>query len=116
MKLYIAGPMRRRPGRNYAAFHTAAAYIRSIGHDPVDPAVRAERMGVLSDADLTEKLLYEALAEDFLDLLGCDGIVLLPEWEDSEGARVEETVARMTGKVRYRYRPELASSRMELLE
>ena len=83
-RLYIAGPMTGLPGKNYKAFHDAAAFLRAIGYEVVSPAE-------LSD---DETLWHEAMEKDIAALLQCDTVVLLPGWEASKGAQLEVSIAR----------------------
>lgn len=89
MRVYLAGQMSGLPLHNFPAFHEAAARLRELGHEVVNPAE-------LDDPD------HEALAaiprEVFLRrdgplLMGCDAIALLPGWWRSIGARWELAVA-----------------------
>lgn len=89
MRAYIAGPMRGLPNFNYDAFGKVAAKLRSLGWDAINPA---ENFGGDQSLEI-ETYMTVGLRQ----LLGCDCIVLLPGWEESEGARLEAEVARMTG-------------------
>jgi hypothetical protein len=92
--LYIAGPMTDVPAFNYPAFEAASAYLESIGY-----AVRSpHRDGLPIDGDTP----YETYLRDDLKLmLGCDGIVLLPGWTQSKGAKGELAVALQVGMAVY---------------
>jgi hypothetical protein len=78
------------PLMNFPAFHAAAETLRGLGHDVVNPA----------DAGSGGDWSYEEyLRRDLLDLLSCNAICLLPGWERSKGATVEEHMARALGFV-----------------
>lgn len=84
MKIYIAGPMTDLPDYNFPAFHAAAANLRSMGHEVVNPAE------LPAPAEPTwENYLRGALRA----MLTCEAVVLLPGWVRSNGARLERMVA-----------------------
>lgn len=82
MKLYIAGPMTGLPKYNYAAFNDAATLLKSVGYEVLNPA----RQGF-------GKEYHEYLELAMADVFACDGIALLPGWEDSPGAKAEVALA-----------------------
>lgn len=88
MKLYISGPMSGIEGHNFPAFNAAAAKVRALGYDVVNP------VDINPDATLSWK---QCLRKDLRELCDCDGIVLLPGWERSEGANLELHVAHRLG-------------------
>lgn len=92
MKIYIAGPMTGYPDFNYPAFHYAATVLRAKGFDVINPA---ELHGSEdSGGDHTWEWYLRAALKALLD---CDEIVLLPGWEASRGAVLEEHVANALG-------------------
>jgi hypothetical protein len=106
MRLYLAGPMSNIPQFNYPLFHEAAAWLRSLGYTIVSPAdedppeVQAAAMassdGLVGEAgELSGGQTYgQRLGHDIRLLVEeVDGIVLLPRWEFSRGARVEAFAA-----------------------
>lgn len=87
-KLYIAGPMRGKENGNKPAFYRAAAKLRAMGHTAVNPW----------ELDVEEgKPIGVYMATDLPALLGCDGVALLKDWEESQGARIEALVAAECG-------------------
>lgn len=90
MSTYIAGPMTGHPDWNYPAFHEAAAQLRGIGYDVVNPAEMHEPRQVLHSWEWYMRRSLHAM-------LGCDELVLLPGWEGSRGARLERQVATELG-------------------
>jgi hypothetical protein len=101
MRVYIAGPMSNLPQFNFPAFYAAAAALRAIGFEVVSPAEMddAEDKGVAllsatgNPAD-AKRSWGDFLARDVKLLAdgGIEGIVFLPGWQDSRGARLEATV------------------------
>ena len=104
MKLYVAGPMTGRPQFNIPAFDAAAAALRAQGHIVVNPAeedspaVRAaalaSKTGDAKDLNSTGETWGDLLARDVKIIAdGIDGIVLLPGWQHSRGAKLEAFTA-----------------------
>ena len=83
-RIYVAGPMSGLPDYNLPAFADAAERLTAAGFEAVNPG----RHGV-SPGWEWEDYLRRGLAE----MLTCDGVALLPGWEDSRGAQFEYLVA-----------------------
>lgn len=108
MKIYLAGPMRGLPAFNFPAFHAAARVLRADGHIVFNPAERDEEVygkeffrsanGDQEKAAQEGFSLRDALGAD-LDWIcrEAEGIVMLPGWSDSKGARAELAVAHALG-------------------
>lgn len=89
MKLYVAGPMTGLPDLNFPAFHGAALALRAAGHEVENPA----------EINPDPKAKWtECMFADLKALNDCDGIVMLPGWEQSPGAQIERLWAVRTGK------------------
>lgn len=84
MRWYISGPMTGLPDLNRSAFAQAAALIRAAGHTALNPAE-------LCPLGITWK---GAMQIDLAALKTADGVLLLPNWEQSRGARIEVWWAR----------------------
>lgn len=89
-QLYLAGPMTGLPDLNFPAFHTAAKALRERGYRIVNPAEL--------NTDLAADWL-SCMRVDIAELVRCDGVVLLPGWELSRGARVEQSLAEGLGLI-----------------
>lgn len=96
MKIYISGaitdPTTGKPRENYAdAFKSAAEYLRSLGHEPVDP----------TDPNLQPKATgtrwVDYVARDVKLVVECEGIYFLAGAEASDGASIESIVAARHG-------------------
>lgn len=110
MKYYLAGPMTGIPQFNFPAFDAAAARLRSFGfevispHEQDSPAVQeAARKSPDGKLDSNDRIAGESwgqiLARDVrLVADDVDGIVFLPGWEKSRGARLEAFVGLLCNK------------------
>nr|WP_031942667.1 DUF4406 domain-containing protein [Sulfobacillus thermotolerans]AEP14300.1 putative bacteriophage-related protein [Sulfobacillus thermotolerans] len=87
MRWYLSGPMTGLPDYNRAAFHAAAARIRAAGHEVLNPAE-------LCPPGISWE---EAMAIDLAALDTAEGVITLPGWERSRGARIEVQRARQQG-------------------
>ena len=92
---YLAGPMRGRPDNNYPAFHAAAKILREAGWTILSPAETSEKHPKWG--------FPQYMSLDIKMVLKADTIILLPGWEQSQGALAELHVAEVTGKKRLRY-------------
>ncbi|OJA82926.1 hypothetical protein BGV71_14240 [Burkholderia ubonensis] len=88
MKLYLAGPMSGYADLNFPAFRAEASRLRGLGFEIVNPAEINPNTG----ADW-----LACMRADIKQLVDCDGIALLPGWDRSRGANVEQTLARGLG-------------------
>ena len=113
-KFYLAGPMTGYEQFNFPAFHTAALNLRTRGLNIISPAemdaesdiaekAMASTTGDLVDANIKETW-GDLLARDVkLIADGVDGIIFLPGWEQSRGARLEAFVGLLCDKELYTY-------------
>ncbi len=98
MRLYLAGPMTGHPDLNFPAFHAAAASLRALGHDIVSPAEinggADELVACAAMSPEQQKAHWKAcMRKDIAHLVTCEGVVLLPGWLGSRGARQEHSIA-----------------------
>lgn len=86
---YISGKI--TGDSNYKAkFAAAEAKLRKQGHECINPT----KLDCVSD-----KLSYGTYIELCLTLLReCDTVYVLPDWQDSKGAKLELGIAKMHGK------------------
>jgi hypothetical protein len=87
MIYYLSGPMSGLPNNNIKAFNEAAAFLRSNGVEVVNPPEICTGCNNW----------HEYLRKDIKALCDCDGIIMLPGWEDSKGAHLELHIAHRIG-------------------
>lgn len=93
MKIYISGKITGLHKRDYRGkFKAAANRLRDQGHTVVDP----------SRLDVYDLTYAQYMAIDTTLLSFCDGIYMLDNWQDSNGAKLEKEYAESLGlKVLY---------------
>lgn len=114
MKYYLAGPMKGIPQLNFPAFIDASRNLREKGFDIISPHE-------LDDDETVKKALADMGGKEYTDgqtwgtFLARDvkivadlvqGIIFLPNWERSKGARLEAFVALLSGHKFYEYHSE----------
>lgn len=101
MRMYLSGPIAGRPNANKETFEHYAALVRMAGADPLLPSeVKPDHEGdcppdPLKGADGHSWSCH--LRADIQAMLQCDAVGMLPGWERSHGARLENTVAAASG-------------------
>jgi len=96
MKLYIAGKITDNPNFK-EQFAEAEKKLRDEGHTVMNPSVLPAGF---------EHHEYMDVCYAMINI--CEAIVLLPNWLDSKGAKMEQAYAMMNGKEIYLYTPEEA--------
>lgn len=103
---YLAGPMRGIQEYNFPAFRAAARWLRGMGWGIYSPAERDEDDAVALENHERHREIDQwgtALPLDYymeFDLAAVcrtDAVILLPDWEKSQGARLEARVATELG-------------------
>lgn len=96
MKIYICGPITGHTDLNRPAFESAEKLLRDLGHDPVNPhKLCFEIVDTFTGSE--EELWRECMKADVRELVTCDGLVTLPGWLESRGAKVEVWLAKSLG-------------------
>jgi hypothetical protein len=114
MRLYIAGPMTGIKQFNFPAFADAAAALRAAGHEIISPheldspevqaAAMASPDGKLIDGKVAGQTWGQILARDVHVVADeVEGIVFLPNWDKSRGARLEAFVGILCSKRFFTY-------------
>lgn len=101
---YLAGPMTNYPQFNFPAFAIAAARLRSLGFDLIVPTEQdspAVQSAAINSTDGSLDAQGKVGGETWGEILARDvkivadevrGIIFLPGWEKSRGARLEAFV------------------------
>lgn len=103
MKVYIAGPMRGKEFFNFSEFDKAAAFLRELGVEPINPADLSRRHVIEQGRDPEIEKSYtgpgfgaaDFIIQDLQALRNADGLVLLDGWTQSKGTAVELAFARL---------------------
>lgn len=86
--VYLAGPMRGYQDFNYPAFNEAAAKLRAVGFMVLNPVeVNHHSSGIRACMTVDTAMICQQ----------AEGVVLLPGWEASSGARAEVALAECIG-------------------
>ena len=92
-KFYLSGPMSGMPESNVPAFNAAAAHLRSLGVSVVSPAELDEEFPIENPT------WARYLARDIVVVAEeVDGLILLPGWEKSDGAKLECYIGLLKNK------------------
>jgi len=94
-KAYLAGPMTGIEDFNFPAFDEAAAFLRSMDIDVINPA---ENFNGRQDLPW-DVYLRKAIGQ----VAECDSIILLPGWSKSKGAQLEVHIAEALGLKVHQY-------------
>ena len=110
---YLSGPMTGLPKFNIPAFEYATSYLRSEGYTIISPAELdssetrgaglASVGGQLDEEGKVGGVSYgEMLGRDVRIVIdNAQGMIFLPGWWTSKGARIEAYTALITGKKRF---------------
>lgn len=88
MKIYLSGPMKGYPEKNFPLFNAVAEMLRQSGHWVYNPAEYNKEPFVLREA-------FAAYSRFICE--EADAIVLLPGWEKSVGVGAERALADNCG-------------------
>jgi len=102
MKVYIAGPIAGYEDLNRKQFESAVKILTELGHKPVNPhdVPPLDHGDAPCKGEPTQNNGHSYgcyMIPDLQALLTCDGYTLLPGWEKSKGAVVEQQVAKICG-------------------
>lgn len=110
MKFYICGKIGEdRPSpETLAKFKKAEDMLKSRGHQVFNPTTsglghHAESLAQAADYDTS--FYQEILLLDLVQLSQCDAVLVLPDWHNSDGSKVELMLARALGHPIYEEAP-----------
>lgn len=85
-KIYISGPITGMPDRNAPLFNEVSRVLSDAGIPNVNP--------IALDDDQEPESWDAAMRRDIMCMVSeCDSVMMLPGWEESDGARVEYHLA-----------------------
>jgi len=115
-RVYVAGPMRGLPDFNFPAFDAASKELEALGYEVLNPAEIDRRSGIAKDptGDASGIDLDPIIRRDIDALLTCDTVVLLPGWEESNGAKAEVAAAIWKGGYKFFTYPKMAEIKIDL--
>lgn len=86
-RYYLSGPMTGLPQYNYPMFEYASTKLRALGmeistphENPIPPDVN-----FLTESELWDQMIAMSIEQ----MNSCAGIILLPGWTRSKGAKIE---------------------------
>lgn len=85
---YLSGAMSGKPDLNYPLFNAVTEILRRGGREVVNPAEIVAGPGAG---------WREFMRNDITELMKCTGIMMLPDWKMSRGARLEHFIATELG-------------------
>lgn len=88
IRIYLAGPMTGIADLNYPLFNREAERLRALGYEVENPAENKE-----PPCGSWEGYMRLGIGQ----LVTCDTIANLPDWQDSRGARMENQIAEQLG-------------------
>lgn len=95
--VYLSGPMSGFEDFNFLAFNEAEEILTSEGFKVFNPASHGWGGGNPETGTLSEEEYREFLRKDFIAVAESDAVFVLPDWEQSRGAKREVQVARWCG-------------------
>ena len=102
MRVYLSGPMRGKPGWNFAAFDAARQRWEDAGHLVYCPAQLFRAHPYEQDCNKVDRThLLHVIQIDMACIYASDAIALLPGWEESVGVTVELAMAQFLGLLVY---------------
>jgi nucleoside 2-deoxyribosyltransferase len=108
MLIYVAGPYRGDVDGNIAKARAVAAECYLAGHDVICPHMNTAKMD--EDTGLPDEFWLNTT----LNLLRrCDAVVVVPDWEKSEGTHAELAYAKTVGIPIYKTVPPLHVTEQE---
>lgn len=103
LRIYLAGPVSGMIDEAKLVFAEAEAELRRVGYVVVNPLKTANSPKAEAETRAHGRQAagmpewQQVMRQCVRDMLTCDGLMLLPGWTRSRGARLERHVAREVG-------------------
>ena len=97
MTVYLSGPIRGIPRKNYPAFDDVRDRAKKVGYRVISPVDLNRKDGIFEETQYTEHQDATSMLRDYNALAKCDCIILLPGWLNSKGALAELAFAKYLG-------------------
>ena len=96
-KIYIAGKMTglKNYGKKY--FNRMEKNLRKKGWEVINPIKISKYISLMLDKKIKDIPKEIFMKEDLKHLIECDAILLLHNWVNSDGAKIEFAVAKSLG-------------------
>lgn len=98
MLVYLSGKMSGLEGYGYTNFTKRAARLRELGYDVLNPAETA--------GGVTHLPRETFISIDIGYVMAADAVVVMDNWQQSKGAKLEMILAHNVGKPVYTYSEE----------
>lgn len=109
MKIYLSGPITGQVDGNREAFATSKKILELRGWEVINPydtnpaEEEAEEAANRAAGNLYSEAYWKLLAKDVTTIGKVEGIIFLPGWENSKGARLEAYVGILRGLPVWQY-------------
>lgn len=111
MRYYLAGKMTGLPNFGYDVFEEACKDLRSIGLEISSPHEKEHHESVVARG---KRPYAYYLAHGLMLLMKCDAIILMRNWSDSHGAKIELNAALDLNKSVFYYVPKYPEKILEI--
>jgi len=122
MKVYLSGPITGKEDGNKAVFAGCKKALEQAGwevitpYDTNPPEQEAAEEANREAGKLYTESYWKLLSKDVLTVSEVEGIIFLPEWEKSTGARVEAYIGLVRGLPIWDFEDILDTGEVQLTE
>jgi hypothetical protein len=96
-KIYLSGQMTGIKNYNFDKFFEIEKYLKKLNFKVINPARLTYKLMRKKHKKINEISREEYLKYDLQELLKCDFIYMLKDWENSKGAKLEYQIALEIG-------------------
>lgn len=97
--VYISGQITGKKDYNYNVFLGMERTLEDLGYNVFNPVSASFEMAEKRHCHVFDLLRCDIMANDIMNLLRCNDIIMLSGWEHSKGAILEHNIAREIGIV-----------------